>query len=147
MKKYKIFFHIFCHFFRKIFGNKNAIKCKFFGKNLGGQGIFFKLNLEVTEIYFSMYQKSEKFHFLLTFCFLWNKTNTLKQKILKLLLKSYKTPLFTMKMKQIFQIFFTYFDRNQIFWSIFWHFKSNIYWIFRLKKSNIFPTPTNEIYT
>jgi len=49
-----------------------------------------------------------------------------------------------MKMKQIIQIIFTYFDKNEIFWSIFWHFELNIHGIFRLKKSNVFPTPSNN---
>ena len=73
---------IFCHFFREIFGNKNAIKLKIFGKNLGGQEIFFlKLHLEVAEI-FSLVEKSVNFAFILIFYFPFRKIKSLNQNTL-----------------------------------------------------------------
>ena len=130
MKKYKICFHIFCHFFWKIFVNKNAIKRTIFGKNLGGQEIFFfKLHFEASEI-FSLLKESVNFAFFLIFCFLCSKNKGLQQKMLELLLKSYKTPLFGWKWNKylshillkityfttyfanFYHIFMTYFGQN-----------------------------------
>ena len=56
----KYLFPYFATFFRKIFVDKNALKRKNFGKNIGGPGKFFEVTFEAAEI-FSLFEKFEPF--------------------------------------------------------------------------------------